>query len=183
MYKTLQKINMWALVSFSSGDSSLAEEINLRYAQQQVSNFKGQPKIVLNVEVGRRSHDFWQKGTKKGFVEWEVSRKQTFCRAPHISAKLMGSNAWVKSTIPLMLLFSASSTGYHWKNIRSPVLWAMQEPHWLSSETQLPLIHMCSSWKMTQVKAVLELCTSNRLQVVCPCTSLMLGKVTMTVSL
>lgn len=38
---------------------------------------------------------------------------------------------------------------------------ASQEPHWLSRKARLPLIWMSSSWKMTQVNAVLELCTSN----------------------
>lgn len=42
------------------------------------------------------------------------------CRASHILAELMGSDAWVQSTVPLMLLFSASSAGCRWKGIRSP---------------------------------------------------------------
>lgn len=103
---------------------------------------------------------------EKGFTEWEmmlinVSRKPTLCRASHKPAKVMGSNTWVKSTVALMLLFSASSTGCQWKGIRSPVSWTTQEPPWLSSETQLPLIPKSSSWKMTQVNAVLELFTSS----------------------
>ena len=102
---------------------------------------------------------------RTSFVEWEVMlvkvfRKQTFCRASYILARLMGSNAWVKSTVPLMLLFSASAIGRLEEYQVSSVM-ASQEPHWLSSKTWLPLIRMSSSWKMTQVNALLELCTSN----------------------
>lgn len=61
---------------------------------------------------------------------------------------------------------------------------ASLEPHWLSRKAWLPLIWMSSSWKMTQVNAVLESCTTTWLQTVCLCTGvLMLGALTITISL
>lgn len=56
-------------VSFSSGDHSLAEERKLGLPHQQVSNFKGQRKIVLNAEFGKRAMTAGQGVIKKGLVE------------------------------------------------------------------------------------------------------------------
>lgn len=69
-----------------------------------------------------------------------VSRKQTFCRTLYIPAKLMESHAWVKSTVSLMLLFSASFTGCQWKTIRSPVSWATLA---FRSHTNFQVRHNC----------------------------------------
>lgn len=79
---------------------------------------------------------------RTSFVEWEVMlvkvfRKQTFCSTSYVPARLMGSNAWVKSTVPLMLLFSASATGCQWRSIRSPVSWH----HW--NHTDFHVSHDC----------------------------------------
>lgn len=60
---------------------------------------------------------------------------------------------------------------------------ASLEPHWLSRKAWLPLIWMSSSWKMTQVNAVLESCTTTWLQTVCLCTGPYVGGATITISL
>lgn len=126
---------------------------------------------------------------RTSFVEWEVMlvkvfRKQTFCRASYIPARLMGSHAWVKSTAPLMLLFSASATGCQWKSIRSPVSWH----HW--SHTDFQVRHDCHWYKWVVHGKWLKLmlfwncAPATWLQIVCLCTGLlMLGEVTITVSL
>ena len=121
---------------------------------------------------------------RTSFVEWEVMlvkvfRMHTFCRASYIPARLMGSHAWVKSTAPLMLLFSASATGCQWKSIRSPVSWH----HW--SHTDFQVRHDCHWYKWVVHGKWLKLmlfwncAPATWLQIVCLCT----GLLTITVSL
>lgn len=90
-----------------------------------------------------------------------VFRKETFCRVPYIPAKLMGhmlgSSPQYHSCCysqHLSLAASGREPGLQFHGNTGTSL--------TFNETRLSLIRMSSSWKMTQVNAFLELCTSNR---------------------